>query len=438
VVTGHGEGAARRLAAYLVPADQAEGIPPGPELRAWLGARLPEFMIPAVFTELASLPLTRNGKVDQAALPAPDTARPALRGYVAPDTPAEELLAGIWAEVLGVDRVGVHDDFFELGGHSLLVIQAVARIKASGHDISVGDFYDHPTIAAAAGLIQALVEDPQTTSAVRIRSGTIRPAVFCAHGRGGLAAGLNELAAQLGPGEQLYGLTARGLTGDEAVLESVEEMAAAYLAEVLRVQPDGPYLFAGQSGAGYVAFEMARQMTAMGREMGGLFLIGPPVGPLPESRKRPLDRAERRLMREFDRAIAAGPGRRLGPEYEEQFLRLCQTLRVTPSDERVAAVRAGDQQELRAVRVWLTDILALQHYRGLLYRNAKPYDGRVVLFMPTDDRPQARQATIERWRSVLPREPEIVDVPGTHATVAKREGARFIGAVLSAEIARCR
>jgi thioesterase domain-containing protein len=215
-------------------------------------------------------------------------------------------------------------------------------------------------------------------------------------------------------------------------------MAAAYLAEVLRVQPDGPYLFAGQSGAGYVAFEMARQMTAMGREMGGLFLIGPPVGPLPESRKRPLDRAERRLMREFDRAIAAGPGRRLGPEYEEQFLRLCQTLRVTPSDERVAAVRAGDQQELRAVRVWLTDILALQHYRGLLYRNAKPYDGRVVLFMPTDDRPQARQATIERWRSVLPREPEIVDVPGTHATVAKREGARFIGAVLSAEIARCR
>ena len=107
VVTADGGGTAARLVAWLVPADPAAGIPPAAGLRAHLGQQLPGFMIPAVFTELAALPLTANGKLDRAALPAPDAGRPELAGgYVVPVTPAEELLAGIWAQVLGVDRVG--------------------------------------------------------------------------------------------------------------------------------------------------------------------------------------------------------------------------------------------------------------------------------------------------------------------------------------------
>ena len=147
----------QRLVAWLVPADPAGGIPPTGELRAFLGQRLPEFMIPAVFTELASLPLTANGKLDRAALPAPDTARPDLAGgYVPPATPAEELLAGIWAQVLGVSRVGADDSFFDLGGHSLLATQVISRIRGVFRvEIPLAALFDQPTVQALAAVIES-------------------------------------------------------------------------------------------------------------------------------------------------------------------------------------------------------------------------------------------------------------------------------------------
>jgi len=152
------DGADRRLVAYLVPADPAVGIPAVGELRRYAAGRLPEFMVPAVVTELAALPLTSSGKLDRAALPGVDGARPKLAAeYVAPSTSAQELLAGIWAQVLGVDRIGIHDSFFELGGHSLGVIQVVSRIRnVFGVKFPIAAFFDQPTIAEIVVAINKL------------------------------------------------------------------------------------------------------------------------------------------------------------------------------------------------------------------------------------------------------------------------------------------
>jgi amino acid adenylation domain-containing protein len=152
---GHGDG--RRLAAWLVPAGPAGSIPPAGELRGFLAARLPEFMIPAVFTELAALPLTANGKVDRAALPAPDAARAGQDGQPAgPRSVTEELLAGIWAQVLDTDLAGQDDNFFALGGHSLLATQVISRIRAAfGAEVPVAALFDRPTIAGLAAVIDA-------------------------------------------------------------------------------------------------------------------------------------------------------------------------------------------------------------------------------------------------------------------------------------------
>ncbi|WP_410618625.1 non-ribosomal peptide synthase/polyketide synthase [Amycolatopsis sp. cmx-8-4] len=131
----------KRLVAYVVTTGT-------PDLRAFLLRSLPDYLVPSLYVPLEALPLNDNGKVDRRALPAPD--RAPERAYREPDTAAERLLAGIWAEVLRLDRVGADDNFFELGGDSILSIQVVSRARRAGLDLMPGQVFDHPTVAALA------------------------------------------------------------------------------------------------------------------------------------------------------------------------------------------------------------------------------------------------------------------------------------------------
>ncbi|HEX7239875.1 MAG TPA: amino acid adenylation domain-containing protein, partial [Longimicrobiaceae bacterium] len=139
----------RRLVAYLVPHPGAETPRPA-ALRTFLRARLPEYMVPAAFVPLEALPTTPSGKTDRAALPAPDR-RAAGEEYVVPRNPTEEALAAVWAEVLGIERVGANDNFFDLGGHSLLVVQLHSRLRERlAPDLTVADLFGVRTLADLA------------------------------------------------------------------------------------------------------------------------------------------------------------------------------------------------------------------------------------------------------------------------------------------------
>ncbi|HEU4881787.1 MAG TPA: amino acid adenylation domain-containing protein, partial [Longimicrobium sp.] len=142
----------RRLVAYVAgdaAAGRAENEAAGAEaLRAHVGQVLPAYMVPAAYVWLDALPLTPNGKVDRRALPAPEGDAFAVRAYEAPAGATEEALAGIWAEVLGVEKVGRRDEFFGLGGHSLLAVQVISRVRqALGADVSLGQLFTHPVLA---------------------------------------------------------------------------------------------------------------------------------------------------------------------------------------------------------------------------------------------------------------------------------------------------
>jgi acyl carrier protein len=144
----------KSLAAYVVP----RGQPPAQaELRAYLGARLPEYMVPAHFVVLQALPLTPNGKVDRKALPEPPEAHGGEAAYVAPRSATETLVAGIWAEILKLPRVGVEDDFFALGGHSLMATQIISKLRASLQiEVPLRVLFEVKTVASLAARVDAL------------------------------------------------------------------------------------------------------------------------------------------------------------------------------------------------------------------------------------------------------------------------------------------
>ena len=154
----------QRLVAYYTEANsdelqagEAEPVSVGAEeLRSHLSGLLPEYMVPAAYVRLESLPLTANGKLDRKALPAPDGDAYSTRGYEAPEGEIEEKLAAVWAEVLKVERVGRNDNFFALGGHSLLAVRTVTRLRQElGVEIAIRDLFAYPVLADLARVLES-------------------------------------------------------------------------------------------------------------------------------------------------------------------------------------------------------------------------------------------------------------------------------------------
>jgi non-ribosomal peptide synthase protein (TIGR01720 family) len=155
VVMREGAAGDQQLVAYYTCVDETGRGVGAEELRRHLSASLPEYMAPASFVLLEELPLNPNGKVDRKALPAPDLSEQLGQQYVAPRTPTEEALAQIWAEALGLERVGVRDNFFELGGHSILVLTVISRANRAGLKVTLGDIYEHQTIGSLAAIVES-------------------------------------------------------------------------------------------------------------------------------------------------------------------------------------------------------------------------------------------------------------------------------------------
>jgi len=159
------------LAAYVVPhQDSSLSIR---ALRSFLKERLPDYMVPSAWVMLERLPLTPSGKVDRSALPLPEATRPELNGaFVAPCTAVEEWLAGVWQEVLGLERVGVDDNFFELGGHSLLAVQVISRLQSAFQaDVPLRCLFEAPTVRELSQVIIAKEARPgQTEKIARVMS----------------------------------------------------------------------------------------------------------------------------------------------------------------------------------------------------------------------------------------------------------------------------
>ena len=258
VARDDGPGGAR-LVAYVV-GDEAQT---DETLRAALHQRLPEWMLPSAFVFLDKLPLNPSGKVDRKALPAPD--REVSTAYVAPRTATEAALAAIWAEVLGVERVGLHDNFFALGGDSILSIQVVSRAARAGIVMAVRDLFAHPNVAALAAFLSTGLVVGGSGCLVRLRAGDGERPLVCFSPLGGAFHIFHSVARALRPGLPIWVFEApevAGLDGDYPTVTALAERHVGELLPLLSVL--GAARLAGYSWGGMVAVEVARLLRERG------------------------------------------------------------------------------------------------------------------------------------------------------------------------------
>ncbi|MCE7071044.1 amino acid adenylation domain-containing protein [Dyadobacter sp. CY327] len=257
---------------YINQPFQASVLSPKEQVQKWKSQAksvLPDYMIPE-FVVMPKLPLTPNGKTDRNALPKPEQEIvQEVNQSDLPTTHEEIMLATKWKELLGLDHIGIHDDFFELGGHSLIAVQIITAIgKETGKKIPMSALFEYSTIHKFASLLQEnSTPKPasQFKALVPIKPEGTKNPIYMIHGAGSYVMKLKRLAMHMDPDQPVFGLQAIGLNGTDEPIPKMEDIAAYYISEILVHNPDGPYAIAGYSFGGTIAFEMARQLKALGK-----------------------------------------------------------------------------------------------------------------------------------------------------------------------------
>ncbi|HEY3869745.1 MAG TPA: amino acid adenylation domain-containing protein [Actinocrinis sp.] len=280
----------KRLVGYVVPEPAAAAAdvesstaPLLAELSEYLRGRLPEYMVPAAIVSLPEIPLTANGKLDRRALPSEDTNTVAASRE--PRNSYEEKLCALFAELLGLEKVGIDDNFFVLGGHSLLATRLSVRVRSQFDiDIPIRTIIKYPTVAELAALMLAggvPVDDADSFAVVLPLNSdpdTGKPPVWFFHGGGGLGWAYYSFVLHL-PGRPAYSLQSRGSDGVEPLAASVPEMIEDYVAQMLKIQPEGPFYLIGWSYGGTVVHAVADALDRRGHEVALVAILdGQPGG----------------------------------------------------------------------------------------------------------------------------------------------------------------
>ncbi|MEU7634442.1 amino acid adenylation domain-containing protein, partial [Nocardia sp. NPDC049220] len=256
------------------------------EVRGFLAARLPEFLVPAVVVVVDGLPLTANGKLDRAALPEPVFTGSGV--HREPRTGEERVLAEVFAQVLGIDRVGIDDSFFDLSGHSLLAIRLIGRVRSIvGVELPIQAVFAHPTVTGLATYLRDVFERSDSfadsfTTPLPIRSEGDDTPLWCIHPGQGISWCYWSISEHI-TDRPIYGVQARGLEGREPLAGSIEDMVQDYVAQILTTQPTGPYALLGWSFGGVVAHAIAVELQTRGLDV-SLLAIMDSLPATPENR----------------------------------------------------------------------------------------------------------------------------------------------------------
>ncbi|RFU88304.1 non-ribosomal peptide synthetase [Streptomyces triticagri] len=409
----------RELAAYAVPS--AGTAPTAAELRTHLARRLPDYMIPTAYAFLDALPLTVNGKLDTAALPAPAETGRAAGELRAPRDRAERALCAAIRTVLELDRVGLDDNFFALGGDSLKAIRLVNAAAAEGLSIGLGSVFEHRTVEALAASGGSATEGlDMLAPLLPIRAGGTLPPLFCVHGGLGFSIPFAALAEHLPPERPVFGLQAPGIAEPGPLPTDLAEVADDYVRRIRAVQPHGPYHLLGWSYGGVVAHEMAVRLQESGERVA--FLANLDAYPDDAQDARPSD-AE--FLAEFLQQAGIDP-QGLPPLTPDTVASVLRT-----TDSPLAAFERDTLERL--VRVMRNNLELFQRF------TPGSFDGPMTLFVAAEDLdPGEHDLKTKSWEPHLGGSTAdrltVHDVPCGHHAMMRPAPAAHIGRLVDAAL----
>ena len=412
VVVARGDGENQELVAYVVacgtePIDELE-------LRRHLETKLPRAMQPAVIAQLATMPRLATGKPDRRGLPEVARAhRSDPSGYVPPQLLVHEHLVRIWEDLLEARPIGIRDNFFHLGGHSLLAAQLVQRIEQTlGKRPTLSTLFANPTVEQLAASLEADADPGAKARVLPVQAQGDRSPLFFLHGDWtGAGFYCLDLARACGDDQPFFVLEPYQFDPEEGA-PRVEAVARAHIEAMRQVRARGPYRLGGFCNGGVLAYEMARQLEAVGEQVEFLGLVNPSA---------PVQRSVLRMA--CDSVPARGPhGERRRPDL---YLRIRHALRhvyrlARPNGRRVADFNALLSIEPRLDRMFPPPAALFRDYVGVFswamaaYRPAG-FSGRISFFWAAEEPEIARS-----WQPVVRQKPaatiEQHTVPGDHMT----------------------
>ncbi len=394
----------KRLVGYVTGTADPAGV------RTALAERLPAYMVPAAVVVLEALPLTVSGKLDTRALPAPEY----IEGdrYRAPGTPTEEILAGIYAHVLGLERVGVDDSFFDLGGDSLSAMRLIAAINTSlDAGLPVRTVFESPTVSSLSQRLRSDSISMQEVVPVQtLKNGTGVP-LFCIHPVGGVSWPYHALGNYLDC--PIIGIQQTPQNG-EAEPASIRDMAKTYADRIQGVDPTGPYNLLGWSFGGVVAHEIAIELQRRGYVIARLVLLD--------------------AQPSIDSSVAL-PNHPLGEQdLLEEVLRFCR-IDIPEQDEPLTYEQVEELVRERGVAEFsrykqLLD-LAVQNLNSneALYRAHEPgvFDGDITIFSAVRDESDRSSPLLQRWRPYGTGDIREYSVDCTHQEILTTESVNMYG-----------
>jgi amino acid adenylation domain-containing protein len=405
----------QRLVAYMVtspPLSTDEFTGRLPVWRSKLNDVLPTYMVPSDFVHLTQLPVTSNGKIDRKALPKPDSFRATNGADAKPVTELEKGMSAIWADVLGVENVGIDQDFFELGGHSMIAVQMMTQLeKETGKRLPLSTLLTHSTVRKLAQLVQADEKPLNWKSLVPIKPQGSKVPIYIIHGIGLNLLNFSSLVSYMDAEQPIYGLQALGLDGTDEPLDNMDAIAAYYISEVLQQNPSGPYAIAGYSFGGYVALEMARQLKSMGKEVKMLAMFDTNAQESDSGQKQStMTWLGRKLLRQFPKLIWFTQSLFRHPmptiRYQQQYV----------ERQMNALLQATGLQKPLQPKDELDHLTRIMEKHEIAFHNysMKPYDGVVDLF-----KAQMRLYFVDDnkflgWKKYALKGVRVHSVPGDH------------------------